>query len=147
MITKILEINDGRLLMKKTPALIAAFVMTALVAAGMLLMGTNALFNPSSVALADSPAAGEAAVAPASAEPLVQEQQLQQLQALVAQYQAREQQYQQELNQLQQQASQTNDTLQQYQLLLQEMQRRGLVQIGQNGQVTLPRGITRGGDH
>lgn len=127
--------------MKKKPALIAAFVMTVLVGLGMLLVGANALFNPTSVALASSPSTPEVALSGDAAS------QVAQLQALVAQYQSREQQYQQQLNQLQQQVTQSNTTLQQYQQLFSEMQNRGLIQINQNGQILLPRGFSRGGNN
>jgi septal ring factor EnvC (AmiA/AmiB activator) len=126
--------------MKKTPALIAAFVMTLIVGLGMLLVGSNALFNPSSVALASSSNTPDATVNPNSTD------QLQQLQSLVAQYQSREQQYQQQLNQLQQQVTQSNTQVKQYQQLVTELQRRGIIQINQNGQIQLPRGFTSNGD-
>lgn len=126
--------------MKKTPALIAAFVMTLVVGLGMLLMGANALLNPSSVALASSSNTPDATVNPNSTD------QLQQLQSLVAQYQSREQQVLQQLNQLQQQVTQSNTQVKQYQQLVTELQRRGIIQINQSGQIQLPRGFASNGD-
>lgn len=132
--------------MKKTPALIAAFVMTLIVGLGMLLVGANAYFNPSSVALASSSSANTADVSTTATSSADSAGQLQQLQSLVAQYQSREQQFQQQLNQLQQQLTQSNTQSQQYQQLITELQRRGIIQVNQNGQILIPRGSSRNGD-
>jgi peptidoglycan hydrolase CwlO-like protein len=128
--------------MKKTPALIAAFLMTAVVGFFMLVIGGNALFSVPSVA-----ASSGSAVEPTS-------DQTAQLQARIAEYQAREEQWQQrldqaqgqisqltaELQQSQGQLSQVNGELQQYQQLVSSLQQMGVISIDQNGQVLVSRG-------
>lgn len=115
--------------MNKKPALIAAFLTTAVVAVAMFVIGASALFNPNSIPVvnADSSSGSTAAVSvPASAD------QIAQLQNLVAQYQSREKQYQDQLNQ-------ANSQVQQYQQILTQLQRRGLISIDRNGQITIAR--------
>ena len=78
--------------------------------------------------------------------------QIQQLQALVAQYQQHEQQYQQREQQLiqqqqqlqdqvnadQQQLGQANQQMEQVQRLLEFLQRRGIIQVDQDGRIFVP---------
>ncbi len=124
--------------MKRFQALIAAVIITALVGAGMLAIGANALLNPNTVVAANAPASstisggpttGNASAA-ANTSPAAAQAQIQQLQNLVAQYQSREQQYQALLNQDQAQ-------LQQYQALLNELQRRGIIRVNGDGTIQL----------
>ena len=151
--------------MKTVPAIIAALGITAVVALGMLLIGTNALFNPNAGPVFNSPSTVQAA-APATAAPATPasagasagaassagatspdaQQQIAQLQALVQQYQDREKQYQTELNQAaqkinqaNQQASQANQTAQDYQNILMQLQQMGVISISANGQITVNR--------
>ena len=65
--------------------------------------------------------------------------QLQQMQELITQYQQREKQYQQREQQYQQQLNDANTQIQEYQSLLQQMQAIGLIRIGPNGQISVPR--------
>ena len=125
--------------MKKTPAIIAAFIMTVVIGLGMLLIGANALFTPDSVAQAGAPGSADGSAALASAE------QVQQLQSLVAQYQEREKQYQQQLDQAKQTLNQANTQLQQYQQVLQALQQRGLITINRDGSISIPRTATNRG--
>jgi uncharacterized protein YlxW (UPF0749 family) len=63
-----------------------------------------------------------------------EEAQIQQLQNLVSQYQARETQYQNELNTAGQQLQQANDQIRQYQMVLTALQNSGYIQI-EDGQI------------
>jgi len=127
--------------MKRIQALIAAAIITGLIALGMLAIGVNAALNPNSVAASNAPgdpptptiSAGSATSSQTQAE-------INQLQNLIAQYQNREKQYQAELNQ-------ANSQLQQYQALLAELQRRGLIRINSDGSIQLrSRGFGFGDD-
>lgn len=120
--------------MKKMPAFIAAVVITALIGVAMLAIGINAFFNPNTVALADAPGASQ----PGSAQLDTSGDQLQQLQELVNQYQQRDQQYQQRLDEAAQRLNEANSQVQAYQKILIELQRRGVIQINQNGMVLIP---------
>ena len=80
--------------MKRTPALIAAAIITALVACAMLLIGANAVLNTNTVPIQDSPAAAADAAAAVTATPgqqagnasVADSAQVAQLQALIDQY-------------------------------------------------------------
>jgi septal ring factor EnvC (AmiA/AmiB activator) len=127
--------------MKRKPALIAAFLTTFVIAIAMILVGANALFNPNSVPVSASPtsvsANGSSGVVEVSAN--TGGNQLQQLQDLIAQYQSREQQYQQREQQLQQQLNDATTQVQQLQSVLQQLQQIGVIRIGANGQISVPR--------
>ncbi len=117
--------------MKRITAIIAAAVVTALIAFGMLVVGASAIFNPNSVPVSDSPVSS-AAVSNTTTDPQAQAE-ISRLQSLVSQYQNREQQYQAQLNQL-------NQQVQQYQDILVQLQQRGIIRIGQDGSIQLRRG-------
>ena len=127
--------------MKRVQALIAAAIITGLIALGMLAIGVNAALNPHSVAASNVPGDPPAsAVAAGSATSAQTQAEINQLQSIVAQYQNREKQYQAELNQ-------ANSQLQQYQALLTELQRRGLIRINSDGSIQLrSRGFGFGDD-
>jgi len=132
--------------MKRIQALIAAFIVTALVGFGMLAIGVSAAFNPNSAPVSDSPdspalavgAADASAQSGSSNDPIAQYQnrerqyqaQIAQLNNLIAQYQNREKQYQAQLNQAQTQA-------QQLQAILDELQSRGIIRIQSDGTILL----------
>ena len=131
---------------KKVPALLAAFIITALITLAMGAVSVNALFNPNSVAVSNSPAAASTGTSNASLE----QAQIQQLQARIGEYQQREGQYQNQLQNAQQQLQQANTQLQQANLQLQQfqqfilaLQRSGLIQIQPDGTVVI---AGRGGD-
>ncbi len=132
--------------MKRKPALIAAFLTTLVIAIVMVLVGANALFNPNSIPVS---AAAPTTVAASDTGGVVAvsanttTDQVQQLNALIAQYQAREQQYQQREQQYQQQLTDASSQVQDLQSVLQQLQRMGVIRIDQNGQISVPR---RGGD-
>jgi uncharacterized protein YlxW (UPF0749 family) len=119
---------------KQYTALLAAFAITICMGAGMLLVSGSAFFNKDGIPVADSPAAATATAEVKSAE----QAQIQQLQSLVNEYQAREVKYQSELSTAGQQLQQANDQLRQYQVLLTALQSRGIINIDANGRVSLP---------
>jgi septal ring factor EnvC (AmiA/AmiB activator) len=129
--------------MKRLQALIAAAIVTGLIGLGMLAIGVNAALNTNVVAASNAP--GDPPAAVASTTPQAQAQ-ISQLEGLIKQYQNREQQYQAQLNQATTQLEQANTQLQQYQQLLVELQRRGLIRIGSDGSIQVPRRGFLGGD-
>jgi TolA-binding protein len=123
-------------------ALLFAFLMTACVGISILAIGGVALFNPNGAVASNS---RTQAAQPADAGAAAQIQ-IQQLQSLVGQYQAREQQYRAREQQYQQQLDQTNarvqqaqQQMQQIQLLLQALQERGLITITSDGRIFINR--------
>jgi hypothetical protein len=124
-----------RRMKKQYTALLAALLITMCVAATMLLVGGSALLNKHGLPVADSPAQVTATAQAQTAE----QAQIQQLQGLVAQYQARETQYQQELDTAGQNLERANAQLQQYQILLMALRNRGLIAINEDGSVSIAR--------
>ncbi len=116
---------------KKLIALGAAVFMTACLGLIMFALGGAALLNRNGVT-ASNTTAGQPKAAEVSAQ---QAAQVQQLQDLVAQYQAREKQYQQREQQYQSQLDQANTQLQQAKSLLDYLQSRGIIFIGSDGRV------------
>ena len=119
---------------KQVVAFLFAFIITAMVALSMLVVGVNAAFNPNGVKALNS---SSAAAAGNSTDTSSSQGQIVQLQNLVAQYQAREQQYQAALNSDNQQLSQASQEIQMIQQLLAYMQSRGLIQIDNRGQISV----------
>ena len=107
---------------KQIAALSAAFLITACLGLGMLIMGANAVLAPNSRS-----AASAIQAVPAAANS--QADQVARLQSLVAQYQQREQQYQKQLNTAQQELAQASSQLQQYQQIFQVLQQRGVLRF------------------
>ena len=118
--------------MKAFPAILAALAITVVVGAAMFVIGGNALLNQNNVPITNSPSISNISNVSTSAGTTAQ--QVTQLQSLVQQYQQREQQYQQQLTDA------TKQT-QQYQSLLQQLQARGVIRIGANGQISIPRRV------
>ena len=119
---------------KQYTALLAAFAITICMGAGMLLVSGSALMNKNGIPVADSPAAATATAQVKTAE----QAQIQQLQSLVTEYQAREVKYQSELSSAGQQLQQATDQLSQYQQLLMALQNRGVIRIDANCRVSIP---------
>lgn len=119
---------------KHYTALLTAFAVTLCIAAGMFLVSASALFNKNGLPVADSPAAATATAEIKTAE----QAQIQQLQSLVTEYQAREVTYQNELQTAGQNLAQAQNQLQQYQMLLMALQNRGYISVDQNGRVVIP---------
>lgn len=125
--------------MKRLQAIIAAALITAVVAASMLVIGASAWLNPNRAPLQDSPAAAAPAAITSGATGNGQDQ-VAQLQNLVAQYQSREKQYQSQISQL-------NGQLGQYQQILQQLQQMGVIRVGNDGSIQVRRGgFGRDGD-
>lgn len=120
--------------MKQLPALVAAFVMTGMVGVTMLGIGANALLNQHTQPTLDS--AVSAAPVTTAGDPTGQ---VQQLEARIAEYQAREQQYQSVVNGLQQQVAQEQNQVQAFAQLLGELQNRGVISIQGDGTILIPR--------
>jgi hypothetical protein len=121
--------------MKRLQAIIAATIITGVVALSMLLIGINALLNPNSVAVSDSPTntAVNAPTAPTAPTAGVDQAQVTQYQNLISQYQNREKQYQAQLDQ-------ANTQVQQYQQVLSQLQSAGVIRITSDGRILLRRG-------
>jgi uncharacterized protein YlxW (UPF0749 family) len=119
---------------KQIVAFLAAFIITGIVALSMLVIGVSAAVNPNGVAVSNSPTT---AVVNAASSSNSTQSQIAQLQSQVAQYQAREQQYQTALNNDNQQLSQAAQEMQMIQQLLAYLQNRGLIQIDNQGQITV----------
>jgi peptidoglycan hydrolase CwlO-like protein len=122
--------------MKKTiPAVLAALVITTLLAGGMFALGSGSFLTSASAApvvTVNTQTAGD------------QASQVEQLQALVAEYQARETQYQSQIkeaadriNAANGQIDLANQQIQQYQTLLTDLQNSGLITLGTDGTVTI----------
>ncbi len=116
--------------MKQVQALFAALIVTAIVAAGMLLIGVNAVLNPNTVPIQDAPASisTNLSAAPALAPDSTQ---------------AQVNQLKTQLNSATQQLSQTQAQLQQDEMILNELQRRGVIRIGADGTVQIMGGRSR----
>lgn len=114
--------------MKKTlPALLAALLMTALLGAGMLIVGSDALFTQN-----------------ASAATVVTADNTAEFQQMLVQYQTREALYTDQINTAaerlttaNQQLEQANLQIQQYQSILAQLQQQGLITIASDGTVTI----------
>jgi peptidoglycan hydrolase CwlO-like protein len=122
--------------MKQLTAILAALVITFVIAFGMFSIGANALTNKNTVPLSSAPASSTTDTGSNSQDSA--QAQVQQLQSLVSQYQAREQQYQSQLNQLEQQVSRDNQQLQAFQQLLGVLQSRGVIAIRSDGTILIP---------
>jgi septal ring factor EnvC (AmiA/AmiB activator) len=118
--------------MKRKQAIIAAALITGLLAFGLLAVGVNAVFNPNSVPVSNSPATA-ASVSGSTANSSDAQAQIQQLTSLIAQYQAREAEYQSQL-------SQAESQVQQLESVLIELQRAGVIRIQSDGTIRLGRG-------
>ncbi len=119
--------------MKRLIAILTAAVMTSLIALGMLVVGVNAMMNPNSVPVSDSPDAPAAVAQTTTTSDPQAAAQINQLKALVTQYQNREKQYQTQIDQL-------NQQVQQLQSVLTQLQRRGVIRINGDGSIQLRRG-------
>jgi len=119
---------------KQVVAFLAAFIITGIVALSMLVVGVNAAINPNGVAASNSPASSAANISTSTGS---SQAQIAQLQSLVAQYKAREQQYQTAINTDNQQLNQATQEIQMVQQLLAYLQSRGIIQIDNQGQITV----------
>ncbi len=111
--------------MKHISAIVTAFLITAVIGLGIMVIGVNAFTNKNTVPLQNSPNASlttsgsSSAVTSGSSSSDVQ-------------------QLQQQLSNLQSQLDQASQTIQQYQSLIAILQQRGVIYIDQNGNIFLP---------
>ena len=119
---------------KQFIAFLAAFVITGVVALSMLVVGVNAAINPNGAPVSNSPAQTSANGSIASS---TDQAQIAQLQNLITQYQTREQQYQTALQNDNAQLNQAAQEMQMVQQLLTYLQNRGVIQINDQGQITV----------
>ena len=127
--------DEGENIMRKQViAFLSAFIITAMVALSMLVVGVSAAVNPNGVPVSNSPTTPAGASVSTSTDAQAQ---IAQLQSQLAQYQARDQQYQAALASDNQQLSQSSQEIQMIQQLLGYLQSRGLIQIDSQGQVTV----------
>ena len=117
---------------KQIGALLAAILITGAIAMSMVVIGANAMTNQKGTAVSNSPASVAAAGSTTASS---DQAQIAQLQSLVAEYQAREQQYQAALKSDNDQLTQTASELQMIQQLLAYLQSHGLIQIDNQGQI------------
>jgi hypothetical protein len=120
---------------KQVIAFLSAFIITAIVALSMLVVGVNAASNPNSVAASNSATAP--AAASVSSGSAASPAEVARLQSLLAQYQARDQQYQAALASDNQQLAQASQEMQMIQQLLVYLQNHGLIQINSQGQISV----------
>lgn len=119
---------------KQHAALLAAFIITGVVALFMFVTGVNAMVNPNSVPVSNAPVQASVSTTTdpaASTDPASAQAQIAQLQSQIAQYQAALQSD----NAMLSQASQEMQNVQQ---LLYYLQSRGLIQIDSQGNITVP---------
>ncbi|HEX7540632.1 MAG TPA: hypothetical protein VF352_00760 [Anaerolineales bacterium] len=119
---------------KQIGALLAAILITGAIAMSMFVVGANAMTNQNGTAVSNSPASAAAAGSTSTSSAQAQ---IAQLQAQVAQYQAREQQYQAALKSDNDQLTQATSEMQMIQQLLAYLQNHGLIQIDNQGQITV----------
>ena len=128
--------------MKRLQGLIAATLITIVVGFGMVGIGVNAVSNPNSVAVSNSPAntsqaSADVSQASANSVPDQAAAQIDQLQNLIKQFQSREQQYQTEIKSLSQKLADANAQADQARQILQALQERGIIQITRDGRIFL----------
>jgi len=119
---------------KQLIAFIAATLITGTIALSMIVVGVSAMTNQHGVVASNSTSSSATT---ASTTTSSDQAQIAQLQSLVAQYQAREQQYQSALNSDNTQLTQAAIEMQSVQQLLAYLESRGIIQINSAGQITV----------
>jgi signal transduction histidine kinase len=118
--------------MKHFSALLAAFIITAIIGMGIMVVGVNALTNKNTVALQNTSNASlsngdlQTISNGSTQSPGSDSSQIQQLQ--------------QQVNTLESQLNQSNQAVQQYQSVLLALQQRGVIRIDRSGNIYLPQG-------
>ncbi|MGZ6346964.1 MAG: hypothetical protein ACXWNC_05280 [Anaerolineales bacterium] len=123
---------------KQFGALLAAILITGAIVLSMFVVGANAMTNKNGTPVSNSPAAAAASTT-ASSSSTSDQALISQLQAQVAQYQTREQQYQAALNTDNQQLTQAASQQQMIQQLLTYLQQNGLISIDSQGNIYITR--------
>jgi len=126
---------------KQLIAFIAAVLITGTIALSMFVVGANALANQNGTVASNSPGSQSSVATTGSTITSSDQAQIAQLQSLVTQYQSREQQYQAALNTDNTQLAQAASEMQTIQQLLAYLESRGIIQIDNQGQITV---MTRG---
>ena len=116
---------------KQLTAFIAATLITGTIALSMIVVGVSAMSNHNGTVASNSTTQTAAIANTTSSD----QAQIAQLQSLVAQYQAREQQYQSALNSDNAQLTQAATEMQAVQQLLAYLESRGIIQINSQGQI------------
>ncbi len=134
---------------KQLTAFVAAIFITMCIATGIFVVSGVAYANTNGTQAANTPSqsasttGGQGVSTDVNASNVVGQvqiqQQIQQLQSLVAQYQQREQQYQAQVTQANTQLAAAQQQLQQYQSLVNFLQQRGIITITSGGQVYVNR--------
>jgi hypothetical protein len=119
---------------KQLIAFLAAALITGTIALSMIVTGVSAMTNQNGVVPSNSTSS---AATTASTTASSDQAQIAQLQSLVAQYQAREQQYQSALNSDNTQLTQAAIEMQSVQQLLAYLESRGIIRINSSGQITV----------
>jgi uncharacterized protein HemX len=130
-------IEEKTQMRKQIGALLAAILITGAIAMSMFVIGANAMTNQKGTAVSNSPAM---VAVTGSTTASSDQAQIAQLQSLVAEYQAREQQYQTALKSDNDQLTQAASEMQMIQQLLSYLQRQGLIQINNQGQIFITGG-------
>lgn len=127
--------------MKRLQGLMAATVITLIVAFGMVVIGADAASNTNTAPINAAPASAPAA-SPANQVQSASQAQLDQLQSLIKQYQdrekqyqSREQQYQTELKSVSQKLNDATSQVDQLQQVLMALQQRGVISISRDGRI------------
>ncbi|MGW8227077.1 MAG: hypothetical protein ACWGOY_15150 [Anaerolineales bacterium] len=122
---------------KHVAAIAAALVMTLLIGGAVLAFGVNAILNQNFTTTAQ--AAGLTGVDTAISQAASDQALIDQLQAQISEYQAREAQYQTELKDAADQINQLSLQGQQSQALISALVNAGVINITSDGRVFIPR--------
>jgi len=128
--------EEKYIMSKQFGALSAAILITGAIVLSMFVVGANAMTNKNGTPVSNSPVAAAAAASTTASSSSTSDQALiAQLQAQVAQYQTRDQQYQAALNTDNQQLTQAASQKQMIQQLLTYLQQRGIITIDSQGNI------------
>jgi hypothetical protein len=130
--------EEKYIMSKQFGALLAAILITGAIVLSMFVVGANAMTNKNGTPVSNSPVAEAAAAstsASSSSSSTSDQALIAQLQAQVAQYQTRDQQYQAALNTDNQQLTQAASQQQMIQQLLTYLQQRGIITIDSQGNI------------
>jgi hypothetical protein len=140
------NVEEMIIMRKQVKAILAAMLITGVVAIFMAVIGVNAMTNRNGTVVSNLPPSA-AVVTSTDLSSLPADQQISQLQAQVdqlqadiTQYQSREQQYQSALDSDNQQLQQYSSEIQMIQQLLAYLQNKGLIQITSQGQILVTGG-------
>ena len=107
--------------MKKISPILTALLITVVIGFGVMVVGVSAFTNKNTVPLQNTPGDSAASSTVSNPAPSADVQQLNQ-----------------QISDLQSQLNQADQAIQQYQSLLLALQQRGVIQIGNDGNIYLP---------